>query len=679
MTPHPFAALVYSVEDTLGLWHKARKSEQSNRSPFDAHREHFQNTALGQCDKDSYLPRLDAICRRLHEGCNLSPEIFRNHINTLESIYISLAHQPNIVEMFIEKPTEYYFVTTLIPLMSADIFIFKENADEKSIYHHLDRILRIENLVTGQEKKLQKTIAKRYIQDCIRKQFANNDNEIHNATPETLIPELLEYLNELPKKGNQTCVTLHQKLGEINNRLSKKRSEFSTLNIEPIISAYTAVIILQSIQKKTGLLGYFHCVYNSMVCKDNELFNSLRLNLFVTLSDNYHATDEHEEWELRSKNMTAELYLETKRERNINAITMDISNLWEINHYQDVLREFYPLKIEESYLSQMVSIPPQLNTPMIISDNRIHLKYIMEAREISVIVFEKERVSTISALHQNEQFIEKMFYERYDPLIESLNCIRCGHPDKALMAIEEAVTESHMMFGFIKYSLAVLTVGLLYKYKYKNIKNLSLMAQVNDIINHQGIIHISIITPAHVNPESNRAWLSVDEYLKCSIVKGDCTYNTIILQAIYTYNFTVARHTATDKLFSDKINPQIKRVKILDVNYSSPLIIHDFLEQFNTVSGKILSGLHSVSLDVSPEVFARDLFRKQIVTLRDLTGNLLHCIDGSSLGVCLLDHLTIIQFCSVPGDDVDNIVALGKNTKVVELLFRAYQYHSSGK
>lgn len=59
--------------------------------------------------------------------------------------------------------------------------------------------------------------------------------------------------------------------------------------------------------------------------------------------------------------------------------------------------------------------------------------------------------------------------------------------------------------------------------------------------------------------------------------------------------------------------------------------------------------------------------------MTDVTDNLIHCVAGSSLGVCLLDYLSIIFFFSVPGDNVENIILLGKKTKVVELLFR-YQH-----
>ena len=74
----------------------------------------------------------------------------------------------------------------------------------------------------------------------------------------------------------------------------------------------------------------------------------------------------------------------------------------------------------------------------------------------------------------------------------------------------------------------------------------------------------------------------------------------------------------------------------------------------------------------------QDLISARLILPEDLTDNLIHCIDGSSLGVCLLDHLSIILFLSVPGDDVENIIALGKNTKVVELLFR-YQHPLTGE
>lgn len=688
MKPHPFAALIYSVEETLGLWHKARKSEQSNRSPFDAHREHFQDIDPRQCDKDDYLPRLDEICKRLHEGCNVPSEMIYNHINILESIYNSLARQPNIMEIYVYQPTEYYILTTLIPLICADILIYKENANEDSIYYHLDRLLKEDGLIVnhGERHAIQKILLKKYIRKYIDKYLIHDIEQLnkgHHSKPELLMPELMDYLNELPKSENQTCVTLHKKVNEYKNRLLLENLVLPFTNIKPVIAAYTAAIILLNIDKRAKLLRVLHETYNSMVCNEDELLCKLKSNLYAALSDNYRDIDNIKENTLildHNYNLiSTDLLLEIKRKNNIKKVTMNIVKLWLLNYPPQILQMFAPFPELESYLSKLVSIPPQLNSPMIYSNITEYARYKRAAIGTDVIVFNAAITTPISELTNDEASKINTYYSQYKPLIDSLNYIQSNYLTAAFEAIKNTDSKSMPIFGFIKHALAVLNIGLLYKLQKGEIKHLSLMRQVNDIINHQGIVFIPIVTPDHVNTESDSSWLSMDEYLKHSLVKGSSTYNTIILQAIYAYNFTVARHTTTHKLFSDPINPLIKRVKLLDINYSSHLVIHDFLEQFNTLSGKILLGLHRVSIDVSPKIFARELIREKIVTLNDLKDNLLHCIDGSSLGVCLLDHLTIIQFCSVPGDDVDNIVVLGKNTKVVELLFRAYQYHSSSK
>ena len=168
-----------------------------------------------------------------------------------------------------------------------------------------------------------------------------------------------------------------------------------------------------------------------------------------------------------------------------------------------------------------------------------------------------------------------------------------------------------------------------------------------------------------------------EEYLKASIIFGANTYNYILSQAIYCYNFTVARHTVTKGVFADSKDANITRVNLLKLNYSSPLIIHNLLDKLNEISEKILNGLDKVSVNVAPEAFAMDLFTKNIITETELTESLIRGINDSSLGLCLLDHLTIILLFSVPGDNVKSIVELGKNTRVVELLYLAYQHHKT--
>ncbi|HHQ4693203.1 TPA: hypothetical protein ACSPZ4_004073, partial [Aeromonas veronii] len=114
MKTHPFAEFIYAVEDTLGLWYKARKTEQTSKRPFDAHREHFQSVVPAKSDRDEYRPRLEKICRRLHVGSHLSPDILSNHVDILESVYIGLARQPNVVEVFADDINQFYIATILI-------------------------------------------------------------------------------------------------------------------------------------------------------------------------------------------------------------------------------------------------------------------------------------------------------------------------------------------------------------------------------------------------------------------------------------------------------------------------------------------------------------------------------------------------------------------------------------
>ncbi|MGU5727104.1 hypothetical protein [Aeromonas caviae] len=324
-------------------------------------------------------------------------------------------------------------------------------------------------------------------------------------------------------------------------------------------------------------------------------------------------------------------------------------------------------------MSKMVSLPPQFDIPMVISEDAIYSKYKTAAIDMNIIVFDKKSIFAIAELKHKTKNRVEMHYAQYTPLIDALNCIKLNNPDAALKIVENAVKKSYPLFGFIKYSLAVLYVGLMYKLERRKIKHQSLMQQVNDIINHQGIVFIPVIRPSHVTTSTNISWLSEDDYIKYSIITGDNTYNAIILQAIYSYNFTVARHTSTDNNLIDANNSKFLRVNLLDINYASSMICHDLLERFNSISGKILAGLDKVNTESTPELFVSDLISTHVILPEDLTDNLIHCIGGSSLGVCLLDHLSIILFLSVPGDDVQNIIALGKNTKVVELLFR-YQH-----
>ncbi|WCH23639.1 hypothetical protein [Aeromonas salmonicida] len=673
MKTHPFAEFIYSVEDTLGLWHKARKTEQTSKRPFDAHREHFQSVDPAKSDRDEYRPRLEKICRRLHVGSHLSLDILSNHVDILESVYIGLARQTNVVEAFADDINQFYIATILIPLICADILIFKEKADENSIYYHLNRILAIEGLVTldGEQDKLRKRTARKYMIDYIDHYFTANREvlKVDYEKPASLILELLEYLDELPKKGNQTCVTLNQKIDVCNKLIFKKKIE--NFSIQPITAAYTAIIILQDIDTKTNMFGYFCKIYNAMSIQGDE--DALKSSLHAALNENYNDIDINEFLACKYLSYEPKRLLSIKKKNNLDNIIYHALELCETRLPSNYLDMLAPFPTQELYLSKMVSLPPQFDIPMVISEDAIYSKYKTAAIDMNIIVFDKKSIFAMAELKHKTKNRVEIHYAQYTPLIDALNCIKLNNPDAALKIVENAVKKSYPLFGFIKYSLAVLYVGLIYKLERRKIKHQSLMQQVNDIINHQGIVFIPVIRPSHVTTSSNTSWLSEDDYIKYSIITGDNTYNAIILQAIYSYNFTVARHTSTDNNIIDANDSKILRVNLLDINYASSMICHDLLERFNLISGKILAGLDKVNTESTPELFVSDLISAHVILPEDLTDNLIHCIGGSSLGVCLLDHLSIILFLSVPGDDVENIIALGKNTKVVELLFR-YQH-----
>ena len=695
MNTHPFAALIYSIEDTLGLanHYESRKTQQISRHPYDAHREYFQST----CDKNGYLPRLKRICEVMHKGCNIPPSMALNHVDILESIYTSVAHQCLFVASLSDDPVGYYIRTILEPLIAVDIRMFSEYGGESSIYYHLDCILKMEGLLKLSSgcKKQNKTVVKNYLKEYINCQFQSADlsaqfkDTVFDCS-QVIIPEIIAYMDELPKKGNQTCVTLHKHIETCIDGLSKHGYKEELINkfigiIKNIESAYTAVIILQDIEEKINDFDNFYYFYGILLSRSSENISDIFDGIYFAIGDNYRSINSFEILKCIELNVGYDWFLCTKRLNNIkNAfefIYIQTGNgLYIKDDSDDVAMQLRSLFNEENYLSKMVSFPPQFDTPMIVSQQEQYHRYCQLAENFNVIAFNIDDVSNIAGLMKEKSDVAAInsYFSQYIPLINALEFIKNNDADAALDSIITSDRDEFPLFGFIKYALAVLQIGLMYKIQRNKIKHASMNSLVNDIINHQGMINIPVALSSHViYPNDNECcdgWLSIDDYIKFSIIRGGNTYNSTIAEAIYSYNFTVARHTAMSKSYFDNVTSCF-RVNLLKINYSSSLIIHDLLECLNDISGKVLSGLDKVRTDVAPEVFAKDLFHAKIITRKQLTDNLIHCVNGSSLGVCLLDYLTIILLFSVPGDNVDNIVALGKNTRVVELLFRAYQYH----
>lgn len=676
MKTHPFAEFIYSVEDTLGLWHEARKTEQTSKLTFDAHREHFQN----KTDKDDLLPRLEEICELLHIGCNLSPDMISNHVDVLESVYIALARREYILKESAEDTIKLYIKNALIPLMCVDISIFKQQASEMSIYYHLDKILRLENVMIQDngQRRFGREAAKQYMHNYIQNYFDIHKDiliKYNLKGDKSLINDLLKYLYYLTGSKNQTCTKLNQIIKICNHKFSAAKVDNSVFSIRPIAAAYTAIIILQDIDNKTGMFGHFYSTYRKLTL-DNKTLNLLAQYIYTLLDlKNEKAHIGGAIIGIPAAYTSLHLNLNERKTLYLDGIIGIIISFFEIPavyRFDNDNKLLYQLEDQIIYLSNMVSLPPIAN----------HLTYssnILDYQEVKaedhyqrVVEFNKNNVTKIITLTKQVANRYQKYLSQYIVLIDALDCIKNEDPAMALDIIDSVDRENLSTFGFIKHALAVLKIGLMYNLKWKAIKNGSLMQQVNDIINHQGIVFVPTRASQHVIGNSNDSWLSKDEYIKHSIISGGNTYNTIIAQAIYAYNYTIARHTASHVQEKVAHSRQTSINNGLNLNHFSEFINHGLLDKLNEISGKILTGLDKINTDVEHTSFVEELIEAGFVLSDDLSKNLIHCITGSSLGVCLLDHSAIMMFLSAPGDDVENIIELGKKTKVVQSLFR---YH----
>ncbi|MGL4905455.1 MAG: hypothetical protein ACRC38_01655 [Plesiomonas sp.] len=679
MKTHPFAALIYSIEDTLGLDQHYRKSQQISRSPYDPHREYFQHTVA--IDSDDALARLHDVFHRLHVGSHLPPEMIDAHMDISEGIFNAIMRKAIPQKEPMKKCERDYVRNALIPLLCTDIFIFKDKADPTSIYYHLDQLLMIDDLVKrdGNDASFQKAAAQKYMRNYIKSFFNGWENPIEKTKLNvgySLIPELLDYLKDLTKPFYQTCKQLNKLAAQCKEGLRPG------IDLEPIVAAYTAVIILQDIDKKIDLFGHFHRTYQRLVSGDERLTS---LESLVR----YALNIKNERWHMPELLFHTPHGVETPLHYNdckvllLDSISEKIASFFKkpkIYKFDNEIK-LPQLNARVNELSKMVLLPP---TPYYLAadplDSYYNL-YKLNENSMKFTRFSKNTFSEIIALTKPDYYKcnqYQQYFSQYIPLIEALDFIKKGEPELALNVINSVPQDTLFPFGFIKHSLAVLKIGLMYLSGDKEgFTHHSLMSQVNDIINYQGLVFIPIIASIHVVMNSKDAWLSKNEYENNSILFGGNTYNAIISQAIYCYNFTIARHCSHDAKLTHELQNETSEKKHSQFNYNSPLILHNLLDNLNDICGKILLVLDQISTDVKPVIFAKNLYHARIITEEELTENLIYRVNGSSLGVCLLDHLTIITFFSVPGDNVENIVELGKNTRVVELLFRAYQYHKT--
>lgn len=674
---HIFSDLMYSLSDALGHWPKGRKSEMRNRTNYDSHRKHFETVLI-------------KLTNDLHAGSNLPSLMLSNHIDILESICTAILRTPLMPNI---ESNEYmiliYIKHALIPLMCADISIFKDDASEESIYYHFDRWLTFDDLITRHDDNLEtlnKLAAKKHLQKYIDCNFT--------TTTKVIIKPIVDYVALLTKKGNRTASTLKQKVAESISYIESKRpknipsdlieiydcvgklseDEKNTLklNIRKLSSFYTAFTVLQHLESEISLVSHLYRIYNSLHSEDNNPLLKLKESLLFSLKEDYSKND-HFEQRLESSHKNKQINATLEKKKYIIQVILEELCI----QFQSVLpipnsaERACVIAAEEewNFLSRMVSLPPNFNSTIKNNYNDLDSSNYKRISPIGIPVFNKNNFLNINALANSRNSKFQLHYDLGSYLVFVLSLLQDAMPEKALSAIDYVPREKLPLFGFIRHSLAILKIGLMYRIKRNKIKHESLTEQVNDIINHQGIVIISI--PRLHTLTNDGYFLDDAEYIKHSIVAGDNTYNTIVIQAIYAYNFTISRHATTEGLYRDASNHNLNRVMLTEINYINPLIVRGLLDELNRVSRKFLSELHKMDLESEPNIFLDMIIKERVLTEAELQNNLIHCIDGSTLSACLLDYLTIIMFLSVPGDEIGYIFELGNNIKLVELLFKA--------
>ncbi|MFM5231521.1 hypothetical protein ACET9H_20025 [Aeromonas media] len=680
MLTHFFVDFIDAVAKTLGLSSPTGSTKKDDEASKDLSSD--DPAKLNQYD---YLPKINSICDRLHTGCNLSSNITSNHLDILEHVCRALIRKEIILQESIYDTHMIYIKNALIPLMCADISIFKDQATEESIYFHLDRILRMENVVTqdGELGAFRKRTAHKYMLDYIGNCFAPDMDASRNAClkiADNYIHELLVFLDGLPriKKGNQTCKKLNEIINDCTERLPPNNFEKYTSIINSISTAYTAVIILQDIDNKTGMFDHFYNTYVQLVHGSNHLLNHLKNALKYTLNYDYNSYDEEDEILSEILECPPILLVKEMRVERIDNIINCITPLFGEPLICTCKEEISLIRLREelSILSQMVYPPPSSYFYRLKIDNDGDIYYgnnlNADSYSTNSILFDINKFTAITELANDKTNRYRNYFSQYVPLLKLLDSIQKELPDEALNVINQLSEVSLSLFGFNKYALAVLTIGLMYNQRNEVIKNISLLPQVTHTINHQG----NVLIPAYQSCHFGSPWLTDDVYIKHSIIFGIniySQYNAFLARALYCYNFTIARHTTHHAQLTGELNNDFLSVDLKDLNYSSRLICHDILDEFNKVCGKILTGLDKVSTNVDrPVQFVNQLVSKKIITRSELNKNLIHCVTGSYLATCLLDYLSIVMLFAVPGDDVKNIIMLGEKTNIVELLFKAY-------
>ncbi|HBE9178445.1 TPA: hypothetical protein KNH08_001296 [Serratia fonticola] len=189
-------------------------------------------------------------------------------------------------------------------------------------------------------------------------------------------------------------------------------------------------------------------------------------------------------------------------------------------------------------------------------------------------------------------------------------------------------------FGYLPAVYSMMKVAFKIKSKGKHIKNGELATDVNIILSCQSIFIDYVVR----HPDAERPTFLLTE----------CENNLQIMHLIKQYNDMVRRISIFNELDFYAIHPQS---------------ISGVLDEVEYALGKINKRMSIIGEDVSSKILAKIIIEEKILTVRELSKNLINYLSEFTLYNCILNLDYIIPYLKLPGEILINISSLRANAE----------------
>ncbi|MFM5194215.1 hypothetical protein [Aeromonas media] len=590
-----------------------RKGYVKQLNDFQSHQEMF----------DIYMPLFFNTMHSLSD-VHIRLPLFRYQV--LECLYLEIASTPIITPLSDEKIKECYIEHVLLPIVAVAIFSDFFVHVEQSFLYHIDRVLRLhmENIETNNQK----------LHFCIKKHLRKYISDLNFCDSSgKYVKSIARLIKDIGPNRIQNADTIEREFKacstNIMNGLKKKNNDTSNTDTEERIelsklsllkTAYLAMALISRIGCDPVRWTNFVCCYQGLIC-NNEFMTCIKIHLqeLFSLENLVGRVDAYQFDELGKDNL--KLQFAPLLNCLLTPVIRELS-VAKLQTYESLVHQ----------LKDLFSISHQFGSA----------------------TYDRTTFKPITDIDAQGWSYRTVFFP-YAYLIKILNCIQDNKLNEAYELVGDAPYGACKGFGFLPYAFSALFIGLSIRLGKNTFNNDKLIEHSNYIITGQGLFTTSQRSPIAISQLINNPYTNEQNNTLIST-----TSNIQILRAVNSYNHLVLKLGCTNDVYVNKQYPQA---------------IHSVLDRLYTIKSRFMAELEKIPPTLDNVGRAEFFMKNTKLTNKDLHGEIIPFLKGSSFKNCTSEHLLLIEFLCGPSytpKDIAETIQFANQHQSIALIYDAH-------